>query len=270
MDKIKLLDGAEIGKSEVLDNMMDDSYYYGYLGKASLSSSSCKKLLDSPKAYHKSINMKGKEKESAALRDGRVFHTMVLEPEAVQERYVLMDVGSRNSKAYKEALSCEDREIILTKEWNNMEYLVQDLMVCDEAKELLSDGEAEKPMIGEIFGVPFRAKADYLKSDMIVDLKTTIELGDIENPNRDKGWKWTAKNKWHYDMQAFIYTTLFDVPKFTFLIIEKGSGEVGIIEATDEFINSGRMKVKFAVDTYKKYFRDGRFDPSKYVKKAFI
>ena len=94
-----------------------------------------------------------------------------------------------------------------------------------------------------------------------------MEIGDIEN---GRGWIWTAKNKWHYDMQAYIYTTLFNVSKFTFLIIEKGSGEVGIVKASDDFINSGRLKVKFAIETYNKYFVEGKFNPATYVKRATI
>jgi len=264
-ETIKLLDGQEFSVEDVLKQMMDDSYYYGFLGKTCLSSSACKTLLDSPKQYYKSIT--GGSKGTQALRDGRVFHTMVLEPDMVSERYYFMDIGSRNTKAYREKAMEEEREIILKKEWHYLSNLQDDLMMVEDAQELLSDGVAEQPMIGEIFGVPFRAKADYLKSDEIVDLKTTAEIGDIEN---GKGWIWTAKNKWHYDMQAYIYTTLFNVPKFTFLLVEKGSGEVGIVEASEAFINSGRMKVKFAVDTYNKYFVDGEFNPAKYVKRATI
>jgi len=265
---IKLLDGSEHKINDILNRMEDDSYYYGHLGKYALSSSSCKKLLDSPKSYYKSINKTTQEKESAALRDGRVFHTMVLEPEKIQERYLLIDVGSRNTKAYKEAAASDSREIMLTKEWNALDSLQKDLMITDEALELLSGGVAEAPMIRDIFGVPFRGKADYIRADgHIVDLKTTTELGDIES---GRGWVWTAKNKWHYDMQAFIYTTLFEATKFTFLIIEKGSGEIGIVEASQEFIDSGRKKVEYAVDIYNKYFVDGEFDPRKYVKRTII
>jgi len=264
-EKIKLLSGKEVSVDETLKQMMDDEYYYGFLGKESLSSSSCKLLLDSPKQYYNSIS--GASKNTQSLRDGRVFHTMVLEPEMVSKRYYLMDIGSRNTKAYKEKKATEDREIILQKEWNSLSWLESQLTSIDEARELLSGGLAEQPMIGDIFGVPFRGKADYLKPDQIVDLKTTMEIGDIEN---GKGWIWVAKNKWHYDMQAYIYTTLFNVSKFTFLLVEKGSGDVAIVECSDEFINSGRLKVKFAVESYIKYFVEGEFNPSKYVKRATI
>jgi hypothetical protein len=51
MKTIKLLDNKEWDVSEILDKMEDDSFYYGYLGKYALSSSSSKDLYKSPKSY---------------------------------------------------------------------------------------------------------------------------------------------------------------------------------------------------------------------------
>ena len=39
-EQITLLDGKTWSKQEILSNMYDDSFYYGYLGKTALSSSS--------------------------------------------------------------------------------------------------------------------------------------------------------------------------------------------------------------------------------------
>ena len=35
--KIKLLDGKEWDRVEILEQMLNDDFYYGYLGKAALS-----------------------------------------------------------------------------------------------------------------------------------------------------------------------------------------------------------------------------------------
>ena len=53
---IKLLDGQSWDYNELLEQMLKDEFYYGYLGKAALSSSSLKKLLQSPKVYQASLN----------------------------------------------------------------------------------------------------------------------------------------------------------------------------------------------------------------------
>jgi hypothetical protein len=55
MSEIVLLDGTSWELPTLLDAMMDDDFYYGYLGSASLSSSSDKLLNASPKEYAKSL-----------------------------------------------------------------------------------------------------------------------------------------------------------------------------------------------------------------------
>jgi hypothetical protein len=51
MDSIQLLNGELFRRDEILELMKSDEFYYGYLGKAALSSSSIKLLLDSPKVH---------------------------------------------------------------------------------------------------------------------------------------------------------------------------------------------------------------------------
>ena len=77
--KIELLDGTSHDKNELLEKMMDDSFYYGYLAKAALSSSALKKLLQSPKAYKSSLEQS--QEETKALREGKLIHLLLLDLE---------------------------------------------------------------------------------------------------------------------------------------------------------------------------------------------
>ena len=76
---ITTFDGINHNVEELLEKMMDDDFYYGYLGKVALSSSSLKTLLKSPKLYAKSLVEK--DVETQPLRDGKMFHWSLLEPE---------------------------------------------------------------------------------------------------------------------------------------------------------------------------------------------
>ena len=51
MEKFKTFDGKEWNKEDVLFRMNEDSFYYDYMGKNCLSSSSVTKLLSSPREY---------------------------------------------------------------------------------------------------------------------------------------------------------------------------------------------------------------------------
>ena len=74
---ITTFDGTEHDKEELLEDMMDDDFYYGYLGKEALSCSLLKVLLKSPKQYVDLIE--NGQNETQALRDGKLLHMAVLE-----------------------------------------------------------------------------------------------------------------------------------------------------------------------------------------------
>ena len=80
--------------------MVNDEFYYGQLSQLVLSSSSLKLLLSSPKTY-KYVTKYGSA-ETQPLRDGRLIHMSILEPDKFQEQ-IFVNVSSKNSKSYKEA-----------------------------------------------------------------------------------------------------------------------------------------------------------------------
>ena len=258
--KITLLDGTIWNKEELISRMYDDKFYYGYLGGAALSSSSAKKLLDSPKKYTKSLTEDNSN--VAALRDGRLFHVMALEPQKLQDSYLFIDSSTRTTNKFKD-LAAENphKEIILTKEYNALSQLMTCLNKNLEASELLRGGSPEVPMIGELFGYPFRGKADYLKKNHVIDLKTTSKIDN---------WVWTAKNVWHYDMQCYIYSKLFNGQNFTFVVIEKGSGEIGIFNCSEETMEKAGRKLKKVCNTYEEYFIRKIKDPNEYVRRGTL
>lgn len=243
MSTITTFDGKFWNKQELLANMMDDEFYYQYLGSNALSSSSCSKLLESPKRYLDSLNERGGE--SQPLRDGWLFHCKILEPEKWKDIY-FVDVASKASKVYKEALSTHDKVFTL-KEKFNAEDLSEIILSNSKCVDMLRGARTEVPAIGEIFGIPFRAKADVLGGDYIVDLKTTS--GDLQK------FRWSA-DKWNYDMQMYIYCTLFDISykNFTFVVVDKFSKALGVFECSKEFYESGKHKTQQAINIYKSFF----------------
>ena len=89
--------------------MVDDNFYYGDLARLVLSSSSLKLLLSSPKTY-KFVTEYGSP-ETQPLRDGRLVHLSILEPDKFQEQ-IFVNVSSKNTKAYKEAKEKSKKEDI--------------------------------------------------------------------------------------------------------------------------------------------------------------
>jgi len=253
---IKLLNGDTWGREEILAQMYDDEFYYGHLGKYCLSSSSLKTVLKSPKTYRNIIKY-GSNLDSPALRLGSLLHWMILEPSVINKK-VFVDSTTRTTKAFKEALS-EHGEVYLKSERSAAERLADALLRNEEALRCLNKAEFEVPEIAMMQGLPFRGKADILKEDCIIDLKTTQDLNSF---------KWSA-DKFGYDLQAWMYCKMFNKEKFTFLVIDKGSCDIGIFETSKEFLSKGKQKFNQAVSNYK-YFFEQNNDLDQYVLRGLL
>ncbi len=246
--KIKLLDNKMYDRNLLLDNMQDDEFYYGELNKLALSSTNIKLLLDSPKKFYY-VTKYGENLDTQGIRDGRLFHTLVLEPDKF-EKFHFVDVASKNTKAYREAKA--EYGIVYTRsEKEQAEKLADQLLRNNLATSFLKDSEFEVPAIDFVEGLPFRGKADILGS-CVIDLKTTTDI---------KNFKWSAV-KYGYDVQMYLYCQLFQKQyfDFKFIVIDKGSGDIGIFDCSEEFYLQGKEKVMFAIQRYREYFANKNWD----------
>ncbi len=242
---IQLLDGKNYDHKELLSKMDDDSFYYGELNKLALSSSSLKLLLSSPKTY-KHVTQYGNP-ETQPLRDGWLFHTAILEPQVFNAQ-IFVDVASKNTKAYKLAKE-EHGRVFTMQEKNKAEKLADAFFRNEHALKMITDCDFEVPAIGNVCGYPFRGKADVLGKGRIVDLKTTTDI---------KGFPYAAK-KYGYDVQCYLYCELFKVgyEEFKFLVMDKGSLDLGVWDCSEEFYLEGKRKVEKAVDIFETFFING-------------
>lgn len=252
--EIILLDGTIHDQEELIQKMYADEFYYDYLRSAALSSSRLGRIKRSPKEDH--YVMQYGSPKTQALIDGGLFHTMILEPDKLNQ-YVFLDVESKNTKKYKEAAE-HHSDVYTAKEKREAERLVDALYRCEQAKSLLINADYEIPMIDYICDVPFRAKADVLRHDgMIVDLKTTQ---DIQNFH-------VSAEKYGYHRQAYIYCTLWGLPAeaFTFLVIDKKTLDIGIFDCSEEFFERGRQDTENIIKRFKSTTGDPEFDINDYV-----
>ena len=132
-DNIKLLNGDEFKVSDIIPKMYDDVFYYGYLGKHALSSSSCKKLIESPKSY--SASLTEPSSDSQPLRDGRLTHLCVLEPHRLEE-FTFIE-GTKASKNFKLAAEELGRDLVYTNlELNKANKIAKAVLANEEAAGL--------------------------------------------------------------------------------------------------------------------------------------
>lgn len=241
---ITLLDNRQYDLEELIIKAKDDEFYYNTLDKLTLSSSMIGDLLTSPAKYYKSTQQEY-DSDSAALLIGGAIHCALLEPHKLGEQYTYVDVKSRNTNAYKLAKQESDKKILLYDEWKLMNTIFLKLSDHKRFEEIMEGAEVEKPVVGLINNIPFRAKADILNNidGVIYDLKTTSSLKDFRY----------SASKYNYDSQAFIYSTLFgkeSAEQFKFVVVDKNTLEWGIFHITEEFLERGREKVMRAIENY--------------------
>ena len=254
---ITLLNNEVWGKEEILTQMYSDEFYYGHLGKHALSSSSLKMILKSPKTYRNVTKYGDPNGDSPALAAGKLVHWMVLEPHKVDQLH-FVEASTKNTKIYKEAKE-QYGEVFLNKERSAAERIADAVLRNEAALKLLTKSEFEVPAIDMLEGLPFRGKADIMQGDTIIDLKTTAELSSF---------RWSA-DKYGYDLQAYMYLRLFNKEKFTFLVVDKASTDIGIFETTEEFIAKGEQKFFQAIENYKYFFEEGN-DLDQYVMRGIL
>jgi len=250
---IRLLDGSQEEKLILEEQAIDDDFYYGYLGKAALSSSSLKQLLQSPKTYH--YMQKYAQQDTKSLLIGKLFHWAILEPHKMDEVQVV-DVQSRNAKAFKEAKE-EHGQVITKKEEEEIRRLQDAMLRNEKVLSFLKGAQFEVPCVDMLGGYAFRAKADIIQDGHIIDLKTTTDLN---------AFRYSAR-KYGYDVQCYIYCNLFDIPytNFHFAAIDKGSLDIGVYHVSEEFYLAGREKVQQALERYKSFFVDKNDIDSYYI-----
>lgn len=223
----------------IIDELRDDDEYYNGKGKYYLSNSDIYALLTNPKRF------RARSEDSKHFHEGRLFHQLILEPEkAVNVPQV--DVSTRNTKEYKKYLEDSGLEFaMLTKEYEEIVRLAGVMKSNFQFyNDIYRDGNLyEEPIIGEIKGLQWKAKADIVTADSIIDLKTTSDINKF---------RWSAKS-YNYDSQCYIYQQLFGKPLY-FYVIDKESEQLGLFRPSEEFVKGGEAKVERAMEVYYRYF----------------
>ena len=236
---------------EIYDKLREDEHYYGDFGKQFLSNSDISTLLKNPKDLHKPTP------KSPALLVGGYFHTAILEPDKLN-RFKIVKATTRNTKAYKEI--SEGEICLLQHEVDKIQLMTEAIQsndVCrDLIKPILGEVEYEEPRVAKIHGQMWKGKADVINHEekLVIDLKTTSDI--------DK-FQWSA-NKFNYDSQAFIYSTLFGY-EMLFIVIDKETHQIGLFDCSPDFYKKGEDKVRRACDAYELFYKTEDFDHKQHL-----
>ena len=234
--------------NDAIERLRSDEDYYGEFGRQFRSNSDISTLLTNPLA------LGAEQTPNINFLIGGYFHTAILEPDKLK-KYRIIESSTRNTKLYKEISGGE--MCLLQHEVDKLELMIDTMLSNDACNDLINgiDVEYEKPGIKEIEGLLWKGKADIVSHDekYVVDLKTTSNLHNFRS----------SAYKYNYDSQAYIYRKLFGYD-LIFLAIDKATRQIGIFDCSDKFYDSGKEKVKQAVEQWKLFYENPDFDPKNY------
>ena len=251
---------------------LSDKEYFAYKG---LSKSQIKKWNDNnPMSFWKSCVFNPNRIDEGitdALINGRLAHTLLLEPQKFADEYKVIPDGkgfsSRKTKAFQEAIANEKsgKDLILESEFDNWTNRINTLLSYDLVKAILSGISVEKPVIWDENGLTLKAKLDAVKNTpqgiVLVEYKTTATI--------EKNIRGIDVGGYVYDvgMQCKAIETLFgQTPvKMVFIIQSSRDDEenwidIRSVEKTD--IETCRVYTDLTIDKIKKRFAKGFYDSS--------
>ena len=250
-------------------------------GKGYVSASSLKYAIPYSKDFDMmawELNMKGElKKEGKAFTFGGFYDMLLLEPENVWDRYVVLkdddickEIGGKNpraTKAYKEWKSEQmgDKELISQVEYNTAKVMVNRLRGSEVADfntgEVVSlsqylNGEVQKEFNEWIGDIPVRGFLDVLGDGFITDVKTTRSL---------KSFRYDV-NDLNYDLQAYIYCEVFGITEFYWVAQVKDKPYTcALIKASEETLARGEEKFNQAVANIDEWLISNPKDTNKFA-----
>jgi hypothetical protein len=232
------------------------------LGKGHLSYSSLKYALGDMRLWE--MYMRGElKKESEALTFGTLYDMLLFEREKAMDTYIILDQEkvlemctdktkkSKNpylTNDYKSAKATliEEAEsngktLCSAEHWQQANDMIERLVSCGLIGKRLQ-GKYQVEFNEDVDGIPLKGFLDCLNDDCIVDSKSTRSMSKF---------KYDVSN-FSYDIQAYIYTKVFGIKDFYWLVQEKTYPYYPAdVKCSDETLFSGEMKFDQALQNIK-------------------
>jgi hypothetical protein len=236
-------------------------------GKSHLSYSSLKQALGDMAQFDR--YMKGELKyESDALEFGTLYDMLLFEREKAFEKYMVMSESAimaqlsdkaRNSKKpsmtseYKAVLAAmkteaieEGKTIVTSADWQMANDMIDRLATCGLLDTYLA-GDYQVGFVEDLNGIQVKGFLDCLGDGFISDSKSARSAEKFRYAVRD----------FSYDIQAYIYTKVFGIKDFYWVVQEKTYPYLpALVKCSEETLFTGEMKFHDAVNRINRFLSE--------------
>jgi len=236
-------------------------------GKSHLSYSSLKQALGDMAQFDR--YMKGELKyESDALHFGTLYDMLLFEREKAFEKYMVLSESevmaqlsdkargmkkpsmTSEYKAVVEAMKTEALEegktIVSHDDWQMANDMIDRLATCGLLDTYLA-GDYQVGFVEELHGIQVKGFLDCLGDGFISDSKSARSAEKFRYAVRD----------FSYDIQAYIYTKVFGIKDFWWVVQEKTYPYLpALVKCSEETLFTGEMKFNDAVNRITKFLSE--------------
>jgi hypothetical protein len=238
------------------------------VGKGHLSYSSIKYALGDMRLWE--MKMRGEIKyTSDALVFGTMYDMLLFEREKAMNDYIVINEGNilercqsktleaknpKLTKDYKDIKAQMESEheakgqtLVSSEDWKKANDMIERLDACGLTNSYLK-GKYQVEFNEDIDGVPVKGFLDCLGDGFITDSKSARS---VEKFRYDV-------NSWSYDIQAYIYTKVFDIKDYYWVVQEKTFPYYpALVKCSEETLFRGEMKFHQAVENIERWLREG-------------
>lgn len=188
--------------------------------------------------------------ESEDMDIGKMAHCLILEEDRFLKTFVAapkVDKRTKVGKAmWEEFEAANQGKILVTQDQYRLVFNIRDaVMKHSKAAALLRNGEPEQTIVWKdaTTGELCKARADWLRQNAIVDIKTTRDARPAEFAKSIANYR--------YHVQAAHYEAGFNMNRFVFIAVEKDPPfGVAVYFADSDMVRQGTEARARNMDTY--------------------
>lgn len=219
-----------------------------------LSASSAKLLLKSPAHYLAA--MASPREPTSAMRLGTLCHTLLFEPDKLNEEFAIMPKLDKRTKIGKEVAQQFEEDnvgktIVDEYQFERAKAIAEAARSHPIVAEHMVGGDAEVTMLWDEYDLNCKARVDYLRSNVIFDLKTCQDASP-SGFARQIG-------VFQYHLQAAHYASGFEtimktpLDRFVFIAVESEPPHAtGVYIVNKEGLDAGKRFMEKASRAYKR------------------
>ena len=243
------IEPSEIGTKGSLYKIPDSWYFDG----PGLSKSKLDLIHKAPSKFECGYE----HQDSKEMGIGRLFHSMVLEPETLDRKYIRAPKINRRTKAGKEEWQefmdfAQFKEVVADDDWATAEGMTETLCSSETYDNFIKGGLNEISVYANLVDdVLSRGRIDVINNDSyLIDLKTTKDITYGSFRNSVENFRYYVQAAYYLDLM----TEATGIPHDTFLIIAIERENPFLFKSyvlSPEYIEIGRMEYLQDLHVYK-------------------